>query len=194
METCSTVDDVANAFSEHFERLATPSNNPDFDPTYKEQVEFDALLIELIAHQQTCAFKPVTPEEIKNIVRSFKLSKAQDIFGLSSEHLKFAPDSLYSVLSSLMECILYTGYVPPQLKQGILTPVLKKKKDAAQPTNYRGITILSILGKILERVLQNRSKERIESKQSKMQRGFTANSSAVNAALSVPGPRMRPNT
>ena len=193
-KTCSTVDDVANVFSEHFERLATPSNNPDFDPTYKEQVEFDALLIELIAQQQTCAFKPVTPEDIKNIVRSFKLSKAQDIFGLSSEHLKFAPDSLYSVLSSLMECILYTGYVPPQLKQGILTPVLKKKKDAAQPTNYRGITILSILGKILERVLQNQSKERIESKQSKMQRGFTANSSAVNAALSDPGPRMRPNT
>ena len=184
-KTCSTVDDVANAFSEHFERLATPSNNPDFDPAYKEQVEFDALLIELIAQQQTCAFKPVTPKEIKNIVRSFKLSKAQDIFGLSSEHLKFAPDSLYSVLSSLMECILYSGYVPPQLKQGILTPVLKKKKDAAQPTNYQGITVLSILGKILERVLQNRSNERIESKQSKMQRGFTANSSAVNADLIV---------
>ena len=126
-KTCSTVDDVVNAFSEHFERLATPSNNPDFDPTYKEQVEFDALLIELIAQQQTCAFKPVTPKEIKDSVRSFKLSMAQDIFGLSSEHLKFAPHSLYSVLSSLMECILYTGYVPPQLKQGILTPVLKKK-------------------------------------------------------------------
>ena len=48
-KTCLTVDDVAKAFFEHFERLATSSNNPDFDPTYKEQVEFDALLIELIA-------------------------------------------------------------------------------------------------------------------------------------------------
>ena len=62
---------------------------------------------------------------------------------------------------------------------------LKKKKDATRPTNYRGITVLSILGKVLERVLQNRTKVQIELQQSKMQRGFTSNSSAVNAALIV---------
>ena len=113
------------------------------------------------------------------------MNKAQDIFGLSSEHLKFAPHCLYRIISSLMNCILHTGYVPPQLKQAILTPVLKKKKDATQPTNYRGITVLSILGKILERVIQNRTKDQIEAQQSRMQRGFTSNSSAVNAALIV---------
>ncbi|MEW8544375.1 MAG: reverse transcriptase family protein, partial [Candidatus Thiodiazotropha sp.] len=79
--------------------------------------------------------------------------------------------------------ILDTGYVPAQLKEGILSPVLKKKKDASQPTNYRGITVLSILGKILERVLLNRTKDIIEKDQSKLQRGFTCKSSAVNAAL-----------
>ena len=36
--------------------------------------------------------KPVTPKEVLNIVRSFKLNKAQDVFGLSAEHLKNAPD------------------------------------------------------------------------------------------------------
>ena len=54
-----------------------------------------------------------------------------------------------------------------------------------KPTNYRGITILSILGKILEWVTQNRTKDQIEVQQSRMQRGFTSNSSAVNAALIV---------
>ena len=73
----------------------------------------------------------------------------------------------------------------PLLKQGVLTPVLKKKKDATLPTNYRGITVLSIIGKVLERVLQNRTKQQIEAQQSRMQRGFTNNSSAVNTALII---------
>ena len=42
---------------------------------------------------------------------------------------------------------------------------------------------MSIVGKILERVLQNRTKHMMEAQQSKMQRGFTNNASAVNAAL-----------
>ena len=78
-----------------------------------------------------------------------------------------------------MNSVLKTGYTPPQLKQGILTPVLKKKKDATIPTSYRGITVLSIIGKVLERVLQNRTKTQIEADQSRMQRGFTNNSSAA---------------
>ena len=84
-----------------------------------------------------------------------------------------------------MNSILQTGHIPPQLKQGILTPVLKKKRDASLHTNDRGITVLSIVGKILERVLQNPTKYMMEAQQSKMQRGFTNNSSTVNSALII---------
>ena len=132
---CSSEYEVAEAFSVHFERPATPSESPEFDSSYKNQVEFDTLLIEPIADRQSCSFKAVSPKEIQNNVHSFKMKKAQDIFGLFSEHLKFAPLCLFGILSSLMNCILSAGYVPPQLKQDILTPVLKKKKVATQPNN-----------------------------------------------------------
>ena len=111
--------------------------------------------MESMAAAQPRNDKPVSPKEVFNIVRSFKLNKAQDVFGLSAEYLKNAPDELFPVLASLTNSILQTGHIPPQLKQGILTPVLKKKKDASLPTFYRGITVLSIVGKTLERVLQN---------------------------------------
>ena len=123
--------------------------------------------------EEKVQFKPVSPKDIMNIIKSFKSNKAQDAFGISTEHPKFTPESLYSVLAFLMNTILNNGYVPPQLKQGVHTPVLKKKKDATPPTNYRGITVLSIIGKVLERVLQNRTSEPIERCQSKMQWGFT---------------------
>ncbi|MEW8547288.1 MAG: reverse transcriptase family protein, partial [Candidatus Thiodiazotropha sp.] len=181
----SSAEGIAGAFSNHFKNLATPTDSDAFDKDYTNQVTFDKLLMESLAINQPRDIKPVTSKEVLNITRSFKTNKAQDVFGLSAEHLKNAPDILFCILANLMNSILQTGHVPPQLKQGILTPVLKKKKDATLPTNYRGITVLSIIGKVLERVLQNRTKTQIEAEQSKMQRGFTNNSSAVNAALII---------
>ena len=115
------------------------------------QVDFGALLIETRESYQYCSFKPVTTKEAPGIVQSFKMKKAKDVFWLSSEHLRFAPSCLYRGLSVLMKRILETGYVHPQLKRGILTPVLLKK-DATLLFNYRGITVLSVTGKVLERV------------------------------------------
>ena len=184
-KTFSSTVEVADAFSQHFQNLATPTNNPVFDSEYENQVSFDKLLIEQIAMQQDEAHEPVTTKEITAIVRSFKTNKAQDPFGISAEHLKHAPQRLFSLLIILMNRILQTGYIPASMKQGILTPVLKKKKDASLPTNYRGITVLSMLGKVLEKVLLNRTKDKIELHQSKLQRGFTSCSSAVNASLII---------
>ena len=50
---CSSEYEVAEAFSAHFERPATPSESPEFDSSYKNQVEFDTLLIEPIADRQS---------------------------------------------------------------------------------------------------------------------------------------------
>ena len=126
-KTHTSTEEVAGAFSEHFQRLATPTENPDYDEQYKEQVSVDKLWIELLAIEENVQLKPVTPKKIMNIIKSFKSNKAQDAFGISAEHLKFAPESLYRVLAFLMNTILSNGYVPPQLKQDVLIPVLKKK-------------------------------------------------------------------
>ena len=46
-----------------------------------------------------------------------------------------------------------TGKVPSFFKTRILTPVHKKMKDPTFTTNYRGITVTSVLGKIFEYAL-----------------------------------------
>ena len=84
-----------------------------------------------------------------------------------------------------MNFVLSTGYIPPVLLEGLLTPVPKKDKDQTLPTNYRGITVLSILGKVLEKVLQDRTESLLTRNQSRLQRGFTKKSSSVNAALLI---------
>ena len=51
--------------------------------------------------------------------------------------------------------------------------------------NYRGITVLSITGKVLEKVLQRRTETVLSQNQSRLQRGFTKKSSSINPALLI---------
>ena len=69
------------------------------------------------------------------------------------------------------------------MKTGVLTPVYKKKGSATDVKNYRGITILPTLTKILETVLKETVRPAVENHQNNLQRGFTQNSSPVNCSL-----------
>ena len=184
--TLSGAEEIAAGFSSHFRDLATPAPNASFDGEYFRQVQYDALVIEDLCNRQSISsFKPVTANKIFSIIRSFRNGKAQDINGLSAEHLKYAAGPVALPLANLMNFILSTGYIPPVLLEGLLTPVPKKDKDQTLPTNYRGITVLSILGKVLEKVLQGRTESLLTRNQSRLQRGFTKKSSSVNAALLI---------
>ena len=77
---------------------------------------------------------------------------------------------------------MQSGYIPQEMEHN---PVLKKDKDALLPTIYRGITVLSIIGKVLDKVLLKRTEATLFRDQSRFQRGFTKNSSSINAALIV---------
>ena len=46
--------------------------------------------------------------------------------------------------------------IPDSLKQGILTPVYKNKGSNKDAKNYLGITITSVIFKIIEVLLRNR--------------------------------------
>jgi hypothetical protein len=53
--------------------------------------------------------------------------------------------SNYLCLQLLSFLTFYTKYVPDSIKKGLLTAVPKKDKDLSNPSNYRGITVISII-------------------------------------------------
>ncbi len=140
--TLNTSEDVAAGFASHFEALATPNHETQFNEDYYNQVTFDKLIIEEIACSDRSDVVAVTPGEITKVICSFKGNKAQDIYGIAAEHFKHGPSELAGVIATLITHIFTTWYVPRQLKEGILTPVPKKNKDQTLPTNYRGINSL----------------------------------------------------
>jgi hypothetical protein len=89
------------------------------------------------------------------------------------------------LLVALVGCIFKHGSISESLKMGLLTPVFKNKGTRQQAINYRGITVLPVIGKIVETVIKCRTNNCVLEMQNKRQRGFTAGSSPMNSALPI---------
>lgn len=96
----------------------------------------------------------VTQEEICQIVKNLKNSKSPDIYGISSNVLKFVINDIASPLSSAINTCLREGVFPDNLKIARTVPVFKKV-NAEEIKNYRPISVLPVLSKVIETAIKN---------------------------------------
>ena len=89
------------------------------------------------------------------------------------------------LLIALVRYIFIHESISESLKMGLLTPVFKNKGIRPQAINYRGITVLPVIGKIVETIIKCRTNNQVLEAQNKRQRGFTAGSSPINSALPI---------
>ena len=68
------------------------------------------------------------------------------------------------------------------LTVGLVTPILKKG-DSSDSANYRGITVTTVLLKVIEHVLNIRHNAILDAFQSRSQKGFTTGRPPNDAAL-----------
>ena len=99
---------------------------------------------------------PITDDEIKISIKSLKNGKACGIDNITNEMIKcFSVKNLH-VLRNLFNMVLESGEVPHDWLIGIIKPIYKNKGDINDPDNYRGITLLSCIGKLFTSILNNR--------------------------------------
>jgi hypothetical protein len=119
---------------------------------------------------------------MQKAIKTINTKKAPDADGITIEHIKNAGIIMTGALTQLINVILQRKTIPARLKLGILTLVWKKNCKK-QPTNYRGITVISVNGKLIETVLRNITTPILRAKQNNFQRGFTKGTSPLNAVL-----------
>ena len=182
----TTPDEILGGWKLHFQKLATPNNeNLSTDTKLEEQTIMNDLLIQQVCSDINEPIIPISHEEVKNAINQLKKNKAPDAYGITAEHLQLAQETLIPLLTSMVNKTIEAGSLPQHLKEGVLTPVLKKGKDQKIPSNYRGITVTTVFSKILEHSLQTRLNNLLDAWQSQLQRGFTAKTSPLNAAFLV---------
>lgn len=174
-------ENVIDAFYIHFSHLATFSRQDNIDRNYHTLANEDIKAIENIVEGNNVP--EIQPEEMTKAIASINKGKSADYHGLTIEHIIHAGEELQELLRSIINDILQHGTVPETLKKGLLTPVFKNKGNRQQATNYRGITVLPVISKIIETIIKFRTTSTVLQVQNKTQRGFTAGSSPMNSAL-----------
>lgn len=103
---------------------------------------------------------PFTKREVTLAFKSAKPNKSCGLDGIPSDTWKCARN-IYSAFVIIFNAIFEGAPYPEKWRNGLIIP-LHKKGDPRDPNNYRGITLLSSLGKIFSTVFTNRLSAWIE--------------------------------
>jgi len=140
--------------------------------------QFDSLNLDLN--------KPIECQEVCSVIAKLKQGKAAGIDSLVYEIFKFGGEGITQSTARLCTEIFELERIPKDWARGLIFP-LYKDGDNRVPDNYRGITLLSVVGKIYTSVLNNRVVNWCERNGvlSEEQAAFRAGRSTVDHILSV---------
>ena len=122
--------------------------------------------------------------ETRLIVDNIDPNKATGPDDISGRIIKECSKEISPSLTMLFNMSLGSGIVPDMWKEANVVPVFKKG-DKTQCSNYRPISLLCIISKILERALLNQIKNEIIPMITKFQHGFLHGKSTETQMLSV---------
>jgi hypothetical protein len=93
-----------------------------------------------------------TPEHVIKTIKKFKPKNSCDIHGISTKMIKFIAMEIAHPLSHIFNISLSTGQFPQLLKQFRVIPIFKAS-DPLECDNYRPISLLSSISKVLEKIV-----------------------------------------
>jgi hypothetical protein len=158
--TATTPVDVNEVFRQHYEALGDParSDTSQYDSAVERFVNSRDILHDE-GHDATAAAAlncDITLAELQQAKRQLHNGKAAGSDRVFGEFLKYGGTALDSVLLQFFNACWALETVPGKLREGVIVSLFKGKGSRLDPGNYRGITIMSVLGKLLCKILNNR--------------------------------------
>ena len=114
-------------------------------------------------HQNNTFFLvPLTSIEVKKVIRSIDQSKAAGYDSIPARLLVHAVDYICEPVTHIFNLSITTGIFPKDLKIARVIPIYKKGIKTS-PGNYRPISILPVISKVFEKLVNARLMKFIES-------------------------------
>ena len=154
-ETVSNPKKIVNIFNDYFSTIAEKT---------KAKVRFsNKSFDEFLQHPNKNSFflRPTSSDEITNLILSLNESKSVGPNGLPTRILKLLKNDISLQLTNIFNLSFSTGVFPSGLKIAKVIPI-HKKESKLKCSNYRPISLLSNLDKILEKLMHNRIYEFLE--------------------------------
>lgn len=124
------------------------------------------------------------PIKVYSVLKNLKVNKSNGPDNISNKMLKETAEVIAKPLSDLFNKSMLCGTFPDAWKRANVTPI-HKKSDRQKKENYRPISLLSCVGKVMERIVFNELYEYCENHDLLTWRnaGFKKNESTVNQLL-----------
>ena len=113
-------------------------------------------------------------------MNSLQNDRAAGICKITAELLKFGGEFILRWLQVIINCVWINEKIPDDWRRGIILQFWKRKGDRLTCANRRGITYLSIPGKLLALILLRRSVSEIRPRRRIQQAGFMPGRSTVD--------------
>ena len=112
-------------------------------------------------------FHEITEDEIRQEISKLDGSKATPVGDIPAEMLKSTTDVHVSLLTKIINLSIRNGCFPDELKAAEVTP-----NDDLDKENYRPVSVLPLVSKITERVMDLQIENFMEDKLSKLLTGL----------------------
>ena len=123
--------------------------------------------------------------EVERMVKMVKIGKAPGVDGITGEMIKKGGKCVNEWLQMLFERCRKEGKVPEDWRRSCVLPIYKGKGDRRDCGSYRGISLLSIVGKVYGRLLVERIRETTEGKVGEEQGGFRRGKGCVDQIFTL---------
>ena len=129
---------------------------------------------------------PITILDVYNYLIRLKQTNTKDLDGLDGKILKLSAPVITDTLTYIYNLCLDKKYFPSKLKQAKVVPI-HKSGNPSDPSNYRPISILSILSKPLERHIHSHLYQHLKDNDllHENQSGFRENHSCHTALIQL---------
>ncbi|CAB4036765.1 Hypothetical predicted protein, partial [Paramuricea clavata] len=172
--TAKTAKEKATLFNSYFSSVFHPSSTRSAPSDYPDSLESEGQISEIT----------LDVDEISQCLSYLDTSKATGPDGIPSRLLQACSLEIAPSICELFNHSLHSGHIPSEWKSANVTPV--HKKERIEPAeNYRPISLLPILGKVLERCVCLRFYDHISHLITESQHGFLRQRSCVTQLLSV---------
>lgn len=140
---------IANEFNSFFAGIGPKLASTITAPINKTYTDY-------LINAPTSEFKfcPVSENDVKLVIENLKSKSSSGVDRISNKLIKFIKFEIYKPLTIIINQILYTGIFPSKLKIAKIIPIFKTG-DNYVFNNYRPISLLPSLSKIVERIMHN---------------------------------------
>ncbi|PFX11729.1 putative RNA-directed DNA polymerase from transposon X-element [Stylophora pistillata] len=145
--TANEAKDKCNTFNSFFVSCAE-----DLRSIHRSTARSFSKWLPQIVRPEKFNLRKITVTEVRKALKDLKPKKATGVDGIPSRLLKDGSDALAYPLSLIFNLTIQQNVIPAEWKKAKVTP-LHKSGSKDDPRNYRPISVLPVVSKVLERLI-----------------------------------------